>query len=60
MRVTFCHAQQGDSLMAMISKTIVKMVVQFPTDIVKYWIRLMLQKRVVNQSENQSIEQPDF
>ena len=63
--VTFCHTQQGDSLIVMISKTIVKMVFQFPADIARYWSRPMLhvgawQKRMENQSKNQSLEQSVF
>lgn len=53
-RVTFCHAQQGDSLTEMMSKTTIKIVLQFPTDIARYSTRPMLhtgvwQKRMENQ-----------
>lgn len=35
-RVTFCQARQGDSLTVMMSKTTIKIVFQFPTDIARY------------------------
>ena len=37
LHVAFCQAQQGDSLMVMISRTIAKMAFQFPADIARYW-----------------------
>lgn len=41
-RVMFCHAQEGDSLTVMKSKTTIKLLFQFPTDIARYLTRPML------------------